>query len=59
MKGIETNPNKIRAITQMKPPQNRKDVQKLIGRIASLNRFILKLVERSLPFLPYLGAPQK
>jgi hypothetical protein len=26
MKGIEANPNKIRAITQMQPPQTRKDV---------------------------------
>jgi hypothetical protein len=34
----------------MQPPQSRKDVQKLRGRIASLNRFISKLVERSLPF---------
>jgi hypothetical protein len=30
-KGIEANPDKIRAITQMRPPQNRKDVQKLTG----------------------------
>jgi hypothetical protein len=27
--GIEANPNKIRAITQMQPLQSRKDVQKL------------------------------
>jgi hypothetical protein len=30
-KGIEANPDKIRAITQMRPLQNRKDVQKLTG----------------------------
>jgi hypothetical protein len=36
-KGIEANPDKINAITQMQPPQSRKDVQKLTGRIASLN----------------------
>jgi hypothetical protein len=29
MKGIEANPNKIRATTQMQPPQNRKEIQKL------------------------------
>jgi hypothetical protein len=58
-KGIEENPDKIKAITQMQSPQGRKDVQKLTGRIASLNRFISKLVERSLPFSPYLEAPQK
>jgi hypothetical protein len=31
IKGIEANPDKIRAITQMQPPQSRKDVQKLTG----------------------------
>jgi hypothetical protein len=51
MKGIEANSIKIRAITQMQPPQNKKEVQKLTGRIAALNRFIAKLAEGSLPFL--------
>jgi hypothetical protein len=59
MKGIEANPNKIRTINQMQPPQSRKDVQKLTGRIASQNQFITKLAERSLHSLPYSGAPQK
>jgi hypothetical protein len=39
-KGIETSPDKIKAILQMQPPQTRKEVQKLAGRIAALNRFI-------------------
>jgi hypothetical protein len=30
-KGIEANPDKIRAIAQLQPPQSRKDVQKLTG----------------------------
>jgi hypothetical protein len=38
----------------MRPPQNRKDMQKLMGRIASLNRFISKLAERSRPFFAIL-----
>jgi hypothetical protein len=54
IKGIETNPNKIRAIIQMQPPQNRKDVKKLTGRIASLNQFIAKLAEHSLPLFTVL-----
>jgi hypothetical protein len=58
-KGIETNPDKIRAIIRMQPPQSRKDVQKLIGRIASLNRFIAKLAEHSLPFFPVLRGSEK
>jgi hypothetical protein len=53
-KGIEANPDKIRAITKMHPPQTRKEVQKLIGRIAALNRFITKLAEKSLPFFSIL-----
>jgi hypothetical protein len=45
MKGIKANPDKIRAITQMQPPQSRKDIQKLTGQIASLKQFISKLAE--------------
>jgi hypothetical protein len=58
-KGIEVSSNKIRAILQMQPPQIRKEVQKLTGRIAALNKFIAKLAERSLPFLAYYRALQK
>jgi hypothetical protein len=53
-KGIEANPDKIRAISQMRPPQSRKDVKKLTSFIASLNCFILKLAEHSLPFFATL-----
>jgi polyhydroxyalkanoate synthesis regulator phasin len=44
---LVSNPDKIRVIIQMQPPLNRKDVQKLTARIASLNRFISKLAEQS------------
>jgi hypothetical protein len=54
MKGIEANLNKIRAIIQMQPPQNRKEIQKLFDRIEALNGFIAKLAERSLPFFTIL-----
>jgi hypothetical protein len=50
-KVIEASPNKIETILQMQPPQTRKEVQKLASRIAALNKFIVKLAERSLPFL--------
>jgi hypothetical protein len=53
-KGIEANPDKIKAITQMQPLQSKKDMQKLTGRIASLNQFIWKLAECSLPFFAIL-----
>jgi hypothetical protein len=45
MKGIEAIPDKINAIVHMKPPQSRKEVQRLIGRIATLNQFMYKLAE--------------
>jgi hypothetical protein len=59
MKGIEANPDKIRAITQMQPMQSRKKVQNLTGRIASLNRFISKLAEHSLSFFAILRGSVK
>jgi hypothetical protein len=54
VRAIEANPNKINAIVHMKLPRSRKEVQRLTGRIASLNRFMAKLVERSLPFFKVL-----
>ncbi|KAL0378388.1 UNVERIFIED_CONTAM: hypothetical protein Sradi_3144300 [Sesamum radiatum] len=53
-KGIEVNPEKIRAIQEMKPPTNMNKVQSLAGRITALNRFISQSAERSLPFLQSL-----
>jgi hypothetical protein len=38
----------------MTPPQSARDIQRLIDRLAALNRFISKSVERSLPFLKTL-----
>jgi hypothetical protein len=35
----------------MTPPQSARDVQRLTGRLAALNRFVSKSAERSLPFL--------
>jgi hypothetical protein len=40
---IEANPEKINAITAMDAPKMIKDVQKLTGYIAALNRFISRL----------------
>ena len=39
-RGIEANPDKIRAIMEMAPPRNVKEVQSLNGKIAVLNRFV-------------------
>jgi hypothetical protein len=58
-KGIEASPDKIKAILQMQSPQTRKEVQKLRGSIAALNRFITKLAQRSLPFFSVLRGSTK
>ena len=44
-RGIEANPEKISAITRMGPIQNIKGVQRIIGCLAALSRFILRLGE--------------
>jgi hypothetical protein len=49
-RGIEANPDKIRAIEAMRPPARLKDMQRLTGSLAALSRFISRLAERTLPF---------
>ena len=49
-RGIEVNPDQIKAINDLKPPQNAKEVQRLTGMIAALNRFISRLADRCRPF---------
>ena len=53
-RGIEANPDKIRAILDMKPPQNVKEVQSLTGRVAALNMFVSKATDKCLPFFRIL-----
>ena len=48
-RGIESNLEKITAITKMGPIQNIKGVQWVIGCLATLSRFISRLGERGLP----------
>ena len=47
---IEANPEKVRAILEMTSPKTVKEVQKLIGRITVLNRFVSKATDKCLPF---------
>ncbi|GKU97126.1 hypothetical protein SLEP1_g10306 [Rubroshorea leprosula] len=49
-RGIEVNPEKIRAIAEMEPPKSVKDIQRLIGRVAALHRFISKSADKCLLF---------
>ena len=49
-RGIEVNSKKIQAIMELEPPRTVKEVQSLNGKIAALNRFVLRVTDRCLPF---------
>src|SRR5438445_112129 len=53
-RGIEANPDKIKAILDMEEPRTLHDIQKLNGKLAALSRFLAKGAERALPFLKLL-----
>jgi hypothetical protein len=52
--GIDSNPEKVSAITKMKLPESLHDVQKLAGCMAALTRFILRLGVMGLRFVKLL-----
>ena len=49
-KSIEVNPDKIWAIMEMTPPKNVKEVQSLNSKVATLNKFVLRAMDKCLPF---------
>ncbi|GJR50749.1 reverse transcriptase domain-containing protein [Tanacetum coccineum] len=49
-KGLKVCPDKVDAMLSLPSPKCLKDVQKLNGKLASLNRFLAKSAEKSLPF---------
>jgi len=53
-KGIEPNSDKCEAIVNMKSPTNLKEVQRLVGRLNALVRFLSILVKRSKPIIKLL-----
>ena len=52
--GIEANPEKIMAISNMGPIRNVKGVQRLIGCLAALSQFISRLGKRGMPLYKLL-----
>ena len=46
--------DKIRAIIKMAPPKNVKEVQSLNGKVATLNRFVSRAMDKCLPFFRML-----
>jgi hypothetical protein len=57
--GIDPNPEKVLAITKMKPPEILHDVQKLMGCMTALSKFISQLGVRGLPFFKLLKKQEK
>ncbi|GKC99760.1 reverse transcriptase domain-containing protein [Tanacetum coccineum] len=53
-KGIYVCPNKVESVLSLPSPKCLKDVQRLNEKLASLNRFLAKSVEKSLPFFKTL-----
>jgi hypothetical protein len=56
---IDPNLEKVLSITMMKPPESLHDVQKLMGCMAALSRFISRLGIRGLPFFKLLKKKDK
>ena len=58
-RGIEANPEKIKAILEMDKPTNLKGIQRLAGRVAALSRFIARLGEKALPLYALMRKTNK
>ena len=52
--GIEANPEKVKAILDITSPRSVKEVQRLTRRIATLNRFVSRAIDKCLPFFKTL-----
>ncbi|KAM2676695.1 hypothetical protein EV1_003341 [Malus domestica] len=58
-RGIEANPEKIKAILDMKESVTSKDIHSLIGKVAALTRVISKATDRCAPFFKALKGSKK
>lgn len=53
-RNVEANLDKVRAILEMTPPKNIKEVQSLNSRVAAHNRFVSWATNKCLPFFKAL-----
>ena len=53
-RGIKANPDKIKVVLDMKLPSNTKEIQRLIGRIATLSLFVSRCNDKCQPFFQVL-----
>jgi hypothetical protein len=58
-RGIEANPEKITAITNMGPIKDLKGLQRVMGCLAALSRFISRLGKRGLPLYRLLRKTER
>jgi hypothetical protein len=58
-RGIKANPEKIVAITNMGPIKDLKGVQRVMGCLVALSRFISRLGERGLPLYRLLRKAER
>ena len=49
-RGIDANPNKVKAIIEVKSPKTLKEVQSLIGKVVALNKFVSRATNKCMPF---------
>ena len=56
---IEANPKQIDALIEMASPKTKREVQRLTGRVAALNRFISRSTDKCLPFYDILWGIKK
>ena len=53
--GVEVDPEKVRAITEMIPPSNRKELKRFLGMVGYLGKFSARLSELQGPLRALLG----
>jgi len=58
-RGIEANPDKCKAITEMRSQKNLKEIQQLLDRLTTLSRFVPRLAERIRPMAQMLRKTSK
>ncbi|KAM1420920.1 hypothetical protein ACFX2I_003233 [Malus domestica] len=58
-RGIEANPEKIKAILDMKEPVTSKDIQSLTGKVTTLTRFIFEAIDRCASFFKAFKGSKK
>ena len=58
-RGIEANPDKCQALENMRSPQDLKEVQRLVGRLTSMSRFMERLADKIMPILKLMKKAEK